>query len=167
MVRGLVVIALLAILVGSCGGGEKAGVDDLQLVGVDFELNSIILTNNAAEDVRTENLWVYQDGESSRFNVFIIEPRATILFSVRDIGGVDPSGGEIALFDSDSFSNEQSILEYVAWGDSGHQGLETAIEAGAWNEEGPVPTESDTLIIVRADPNLTGASAWTPANTLP
>lgn len=157
----------MGILVGACGGGEEAGVRDLQLVGVDFELNSIILTNNAAEDVRTENLWVFQDGESSRFNVFIIEPRATILFSVRDIGGVDPSGGEIALFDSDSFSDDQSILEYVAWGDSRHGGLETAIDAGAWNQEGPVSTESDTLIIVRADPNLTGPSAWTPTNTLP
>lgn len=159
--------ALLAVLMASCGGQSEAGLEDLQLVGVDFELNSIILTNSGSAEVRTENLWIFQDGESSQFNVFIIEPRTEILFSVRDVGGVDPAGGEISLFSSDDFSDPGSVLEYVAWGESHHQGLDVAIDSGRWNEDGPVATGAGTLVLLRADPNLTGADAWTATDTLP
>lgn len=158
----------MSILMTACGGDDDGGsLGDLQLVGIDFELNSIILANQGADEVRTQGLWVYQDGESSEFNIFIIEPRTEILFSVRDIGGVDPSGGEIALFDSDSFSNPDAVLEYVAWGSSGHTGMDIAIEAGQWNEEGAVETGPDTLVVVRADPNLIGPGAWIPSDELP
>lgn len=160
--------AALTLLVVACGGADGEGnLEDLQLVGIDLELDSMILTNEGAGDVRTQGLWVYQDGEVSEFNVFIIEPRTEILFNLRDIGGLDPSGGEIALYTSDSFSNPDALLDYVAWGGSGHSRLDVAIEAGKWNEEGPVETDSDTLVIVRADPNLTGPTAWTASDVLP
>lgn len=157
----------VSILMGACGGDDEGTLSDLQLVGIDFELDSIILANQGAGEVRTEGLWVYQNGESSEFNVFIIEPRTEILFSVRDIGGVDPSGGEIALFDSDSFSDPDAVLEYVAWGGSGHNSVDVAIEAGQWNEEGAVETGPETLVVVRADPNLIGREAWIPSDVLP
>lgn len=158
----------MSVLMTACGGDDDSGsLGDLQLVGIDFELNSIILANQGADEVRTQGLWVYQDGESSEFNIFIIEPRTEILFSVQDIGGVDPSGGEIALFDSESFSNPDAVLEYVAWGSSGHTGMDVAIEAGQWNEEGAVETGPDTLVVVRADPNLIGPDAWIPSDELP
>lgn len=161
-------LAALALLLAACGGGNEQGtLEDLQLVGVDFELDSIILTNVGDEDVRTEGLWAYQDGEVSEFNVFIIQPRTEILFNLSDIGGLDPSGGEVALFSSDSFSDPESLLEYVVWGGSGHSRLDVAIEAGRWNADGAVETDSDTLVLVRADPNLTGPTAWTTSDVLP
>jgi len=163
----MALVAALSILVAACGGDDDGALSDLQLVGVDFELNSIILANQGADEVRTEGLWVYQNGESSEFNVFIIEPRTEILFSVRDVGGVNPSGGEIALYDSDSFSNPDAVLEYVAWGGSGHDRLDVAIEAGRWNRDGTVETDPDTLVVVRADPNLIGPDAWITSDTLP
>lgn len=156
------------LLAAACGGGDGEGtLADLQLVGVDFELNSIILTNEGSEVVRTQGLWVYQDGEVSEFGIFFIEPRTEILFNISDIGGVDPSGGEVALFSSDSFSDPEALLEYVAWGGSGHNRLDVAIEAGRWNQEGTVETSSDTVVIVRADPNLTGPAAWLASDEIP
>lgn len=158
----------LVLILGACGDGDEGGsLTDLQLVGVDFELDSIILANAGTEVVATEGLWVYQDGEVSEFNVFLIEPRTEILFSVRDIGGVGTDGGEIALFSSDSFSNPDSLIEYVAWGESGHSRADVAVDAGRWSEDGSVDTTGDTLVILRADPTLTGPEAWVASDVIP
>ena len=158
----------VALVLASCGGGDDEGtLEDLQLVGVDFELNSIIITNEGASDVRTQGLWVYQDGEVSEFNIFTIEPRTEILFNIGDVGELEPSGGEVALYSSDSFSDPNALLEYVAWGATGHSRIDVAIDAGKWNEEGPVATDPSTLLIVRADPNLTGPTAWTTSDVVP
>ena len=165
---GLLTLIAIALVLTSCGGGDEEGtLEDLQLVGVDFELNSIIITNEGASDVRTQGLWVYQDGEVSEFNIFTIEPRTEILFNIGDVGELEASGGEVALFTSDTFSDPDALLEYVAWGATGHSRMDVAIDAGKWNEEGPVETNSDTLLIVRADPNLTGPDAWTTSDVVP
>lgn len=158
----------MTLVLSACGGNRGSGeLDDLRLVGIDFELDSIVLTNTGTEVVRTQDLWVYQNGESSRFNVFLIEPRTEILFSVRDIGGIDPSGGEIALFGSDSFSEPDALLEYVAWGGEGHSRIDVATDAGKWSDDGPVTTEDSTILIVRVDEILTGPAAWTSSEVLP
>lgn len=159
---------VLALILGACADDSvEEPLGDLQLVGIDFELDSIILTNGGTETLRTENLWVYQDGEVSRFNIFFIEPRTEVLFRVGDIGGLETSGGEIALFSSDSFSDPDALLAYVAWGSFGHSRMNVAIDAGRWNEEGPVETEADSLVILRADPNLTGPTAWSVSDVIP
>jgi hypothetical protein len=158
----------LVLVLGACGSGDEEGsLTDLQLVGIDFELDSIILANAGTDVVATEGLWVYQDGEVSEFNVFLIEPRTEILFSVRDIGGLENDGGEIALFSSDSFSDPESLIEYVAWGESGHSRADVAVDAGQWSEDGSVETSSDILVILRADPTLTGPEAWVVSDVIP
>lgn len=167
--RGLWLIPaiLISILVSACGGEDGSGLEDLQIVGIDYELDSILLTNNGADTVRTEGLWVYQDGQSDEFNIFFIEPRATIRFSVRDVGGTSPSGGEIALFSSDSFSDPDAILDYVAWGTVGHDKTELASEAALWGTGESVETENDTILLLRTDPSGIGAVAWTASSELP
>lgn len=155
------------MMITACGGDDEGTLDDLQLVGVDFELNSIILTNAGSSEVRTAGLWAHQNGESSQFDIFIIAPRTEILFNLRELGGLDPNGGEVALFTSDSFSNPDDVLEYVAWGLTGHSRMRVAIDAGRWNDQGPVETDPNTLVIVRADPNLTGPDAWVASDVIP
>ena len=68
------IVALALVLVGCDGGAEPEGspLDSLQLVGVDFELNSMVITNNGSETVRTEGLWAYREGESFQFSIFMI-----------------------------------------------------------------------------------------------
>lgn len=163
----LTLVGALA-LGGACGDTtSETPLADFQLVGIDFELDSILLTNNGTDEVRTRGLWVYQDGESSQFNVFIIEPRATILFSLRDIGGVDVSGGEIALYQSDSFSDPEAMLDYVAWGSTGHSQRGVATDAGLWGGEEAVETSEDTLVIVRVDPTGSGPLTWEASSEVP
>jgi len=139
----------------------------LQLVGIDYELDSILLTNNGAEAVRTEGLWVYQNGQSDQFNIFTIDPRSTIRFSVRDVGGTDPRGGEIALFSGDSFSDPDAMLDYVAWGTVGHDKTEIASEATLWGTGESIATNDDTVALLRTDPSTFGEVAWTVSSELP
>lgn len=163
----LVLTALAALTLSACGGEATEGeLTDLRLVGVDFELDSIIITNSGVNDVRTSGLWAYQDGEISEFNIFTIEPRTEILFRVDDLGGVEPSGGEIGLYLSDSFSDPEAMIEYVAWGESGHSRMDVALDAGEW-ADGSVETSSDSLVIIRADQSLNGPGAWSASDVIP
>jgi hypothetical protein len=152
----------LFLMVGACGSGDDENLADVQLVGVDFELNSIMLTNGGGEDILTDGLWVYQDGEAFEFNIFTIQPRATILFSVRDLDGVDRSGGEIALFSSDAFDDEEAVLDYVAWGTSGHHLVDTGVVGGAWSEVGAVEVPGGTAALIRFDLQFFGPEGWEP-----
>lgn len=158
----LPVLVAIALLAGACGSGDGESLDSLQLVGVDFELNSIILTNGGGNDLRTEDVWVFQDGEAFELGIFTIEPRATILFSVRDLDGVDTAGGEIALFSSDAFDDDEALLDYVAWGSSGHSLIEDEVIAGTWSELGPVEVPSQATALLRFDSQSFGPDGWEP-----
>lgn len=131
------------------------------MVAVDFELNSMVLENTGDTEVRTQGLWAYRDGERFEFDIFIIEARATILFSMRQLGEISTSSGELALADSDSFDDPDSLLDYVAWGDRDLRLSAAATEAGLWPpDQGTVDVPPDSLILLRVDPTGTGPIAW-------
>lgn len=157
----VVLIAVLAALAAGCSGnGETGELGDLQIVGIDYELDSMVITNAGPSDVSTEGLWVYQTGDMAEFNIFTIEPRATILFSLRDVGGAEISGGEVALFSSVSFSSPEAMVDYVAWGSSGHEKASLASEAGLWGPDESVEVPEGTAAILRADQSAIGADSW-------
>lgn len=159
--RALILISVLIAVISGCSGADATGgLGDLQVVGVDYELNSMVITNAGASDVRTEDLWIYQNGDIVEFNIFTIEPRATILFSLRDVGGAEASGGEVALFSGDSFSDPEAMLDYVAWGASGHEKSPLASEAGLWGPDEYVDVPEGTAGILRADQAAIGADSW-------
>lgn len=157
----MLLIAVLTVVVAGCAGDDRTGdLEDLQLVGIDFELDSMVITNAAAADVSTEGLWVYANGDGSEFNIFTIEPRATILFSLREVAGAEQSGGEVALFSNDSFSDPEAMVDYVAWGSSGHEKASLASEAGLWGPDQSVEVTEGTAVILRADQSAIGADSW-------
>lgn len=165
----LTMLVVLALVLVGCDAGtepEVSPLEDLQLVGVDFELNSMVITNNGSETVRTEGLWAYRDGESFQFSIFMIEPRASILFNMRELGEISTTSGEIALADSESFDSD-SLLQYVAWGDDGFDLLSTATEAGLWPAEEAAEITSDAIFLVRSDPTANGPLAWESSNQAP
>lgn len=155
---------IVALALSACDGSqdpEGSPLEDLDLIGVDFELNSMIIENNGESVVRTEDLWAYRDGESFQLNIFIIEPRATILFSMSDLGDISTGGGELALAESDSFDDPDSMLEYVTWGQSELALSETATEAGLWPpDQGTIDVPDETVALLRVDPTGTGPLAW-------
>jgi hypothetical protein len=157
------------VTLSACGGDDPdaSPLEDLELVAVDFELNSIVLENTGENTVRTEGLWAYRDGERFQFNIFIIEPRATILFSMRQLGDISTSGGELALASSDRFDDPDSLLEYVAWGEDGFELAATATDAGLWPpDQGTVEVPPSSLILLRVDPAGTGPLAWQPSDQI-
>lgn len=157
----LVLIAVLTAIVSGCSGDDVTGnLSDLQVVGIDYELDSMVVTNVGASDVRTEDLWIYQNGDIAEFNIFTVEPRATILFSLRDVGGAETTGGEVALFSGDSFSDPEAMVDYVAWGSSGHEKSPLASEAGLWGPDESVDVPEGTVGILRADQAALGADSW-------
>ncbi len=156
---GLVVV--LVLLVGACGGGDEEGsLSDLEIIGVDFELNSIVITNNGSRDVRTQGLWAHGAGASFEFNIFTIEPRDTIRFSVSDLGEIQASGGAIALADSGDLSSPESLLQFVAWGEDGSTLRQVAVDAELWPQDETVETTDDTLILVKTAPASSGPMSW-------
>ncbi len=169
--RLLILAAAVACLSAGCSDDGAAPppddpLFDLQVVGIDFPLNSILLTNVGTDPVRTQGLHLCQDGECMEFNIFTIAPRATILFSVSRVGGVDPAGGELALHRSDAFEDPESVVDYVAWGVPGHQGVQAAAAAQLWNEDDYVPTEGGTIILTRVEPTI-GSDTWQASAEIP
>jgi len=160
-VRLAAIVGVVAMLAGGCWAEGKTGeLADLQVIGIDYELDSMIIANIGAYDVRTEGLWVYQAGRSAEFDIFTIEPRAAIRFSLRDVGGASVTGGEVALFSSNSFSDADAMLDYVAWGEDGHDMTLLASEARLWGPEEYVEVDADVVVILRADQASIGADAW-------
>lgn len=163
--------AIFAIVLSACDVGadpSASPLEDLQLIGVDFELNSMIISNNSDSEVRTQGLWAYRDGESFEFNIFILEPRSTILFSMQDLGDISASGGEMALAESDSFDDPEALLQYVAWGEADLDLSRTATGAGLWPPDaGTVDVDTATIILVRTDPTGTGPDSWQSSSEIP
>jgi hypothetical protein len=167
--RLLAVFAGSVLLLASCSdtaADDESPLSDLQVVGVDFQLNSVLLLNNGAEEVRTEDLHLCQGEMCFEFNIFSIAPRTTIVFSVSRAGEVVPAGGEIALYESEVYSDPDSMLDYVAWGSAGQPAGATAAEALLWSEEDFVETGPDTIILTRIDP-ATGSEAWSASDEIP
>lgn len=149
-------------MVTACGTGASStsDIEDLQLIGVDFELNSIILENQGAQDVVTEDLWIYRDGQTVQLDIFSIEPRSPILFSMRELGDISTSSGEVALATSDDTTDPDALLAYVAWGNDGFALAPVATEANLWPAGAVVETSGDTLILQRIDLTGTGPETW-------
>ncbi len=81
-------------------------------------------------------------------SVFIPPPGALTLDEQAAIGQLSAGGGEVALYDSNSFGSSGSILSYVEWGSAGHQRSSVAIAAGIWPSGGFVATTTDSTVIL-------------------
>lgn len=168
--RGALIAVILMVVVG-CGDGSGADYEsplaDIEIVGIDFVLDSILLTNADNEPVRTQNLTLCQGGDCFDFNIFTIAPRATVIFSVSRVGGVDPATGEIALHDSAAPGEDPLLVDYVAWGEPGQPGAAKAGEELLWNENDFVPTDPDTLILTKTVVGVGGSDAWEAGSGIP
>jgi len=146
---------------------EESPLASLKLAGIDFPLDSVLLINTGAEAVRTENLHLCQGDMCFEFNIFSIAPRATIIFDASPAGEMDPRMGEIALFDSSTFDDADSMVDYVAWGSADQPLAQTASEALLWSEEAFVEAPSGTIFLTRIDPASPGVEAWEPTDEIP
>ncbi len=158
------------LMLAACSDGsneDESPLANLRLAGVDFPLDSVLLINNGADPVRTENLHLCQGDMCFEFNIFSIAPRATIIFDASPAGELDPEMGEIALFASDVFDDPDSMVDYVAWGSADQSLAETASEALLWSEEAFIEVPAGTIFLTRIDPASPGAETWEPSDEIP
>ncbi|MEM9201375.1 MAG: hypothetical protein AAGC53_06935 [Actinomycetota bacterium] len=81
-----------------------------------------------------------------------IEPGASIQLAASAVGGLDPAGGEAALYSSASFTDPTAIFGYVQWGSGGAR-AEVAVEAGIWPADASVtPDPTFNSIELFGDP---------------
>ena len=93
-------------------------------------------------------------------SVLIPPPGALTLDDQARIGQLSAGGGEVALYDSNSFGSSGSILSYVEWGTSGHQRSSVAIAAGIWPAGGFVATTADSSVILANTLPATDPTGW-------
>lgn len=154
--------AVLGLFIAACAADQDrtSNLNDLQLIGVDFELNSIIIENSGARDVVTNELWIYRDGEATQLDIFTLEPRSPVSFSMRELGEISAKSGEIALITAETAEDSNEIIAYVAWGTDGFELAPLAGDAGLWPEGAAIETETDTLVILHTDFTGIGPQAW-------
>lgn len=60
---------------------------------------------------------------------------------------LNSADGELALYDSQSFTSSSAIVDYVQWGSAGHQREAVAVSAGIWTAGDFVPAFASTNVI--------------------
>lgn len=160
-----------ALVMSACGDDSAADSDSasasdvvsdpgLQLLAVDFTLDSAAILNTSNEDISTAGFWLCSEGEYFALDPQPIAARSTILFQLDDLGELDPSDGELALYSSDAFGDADAIQSYVEWGSTGHQRSELAASAGIWVPGEFVATDGPSTLLTNIDPTSFDIVNW-------
>ncbi len=135
----------------------------IEQVGFDtsFQEGWVLLSNNGSTPVTIGGYFLCQ--RPSYFALpDVTIPAGEILLIDGAVGSLDPGGGEVALYSSNSFEDSNSILSYVEWGSTGHGRSSVAVAAGIWGAGDFVPVLSSLagaiIVIDQAAPP--GASNW-------
>jgi hypothetical protein len=164
--------------------GDGDMTDGMMGEGVIFEITTVgftdpmlVITNVGTESGNLGGHWIcqrptYQElpdvelapGESVAISLggdsFTPPAGALTIEGALDLGSITAASGEIALYSSNSFGSADAMVSYVEWGESGHGRSATAVEAGAWDEGGFVPTTGDTAGIQQDTIFSMAASGW-------
>lgn len=93
-------------------------------------------------------------------SVLLPPPGALTIDEQAAIGQLSAGGGEVALYDSNSFGSSGSIQSYVEWGNSGHPRSSVAVAAGIWPSGGFVATTTDNTVILANTLPATEPDSW-------
>jgi len=94
-------------------------------------------------------------------NVFLPPPGLLTADGQFNVGGVDGTSGELALYSSNDFGSSDAIVSYVEWGTADHGRSSVAVGAGIWEAGAFVVTTGDSAVIQITDFGDTGPSGWT------
>jgi hypothetical protein len=141
---------------------EATELPDLQIVFVEFGDEGFVEIANVGTEPATV------DGiQFCQFPTYFdlgpvaggpIAPGETIRLTASAVGGLDPAGGEAALYASSNFEDPSAILGYVQWGTGGER-AGVAVEAGIWAAGATVePDPSFNSIELFGDP--ADVEAW-------
>lgn len=141
------------------------------------ESSFIVVTNWGNDTGNLEGLWICQfpsykslpsielaPGEQALIGLARVPPpdlagMAVITDLGPAIGEFNAESGEVALYDSSSFDDPNSLIAYVEWGEPGHTRSSVAIAAGLWSE-GAVDVFDDAPSISSGVFPATSNSDW-------
>lgn len=128
--------------------GTPAG---LQVSGVTFDSGNAFIINDGNSPVDLTGHWLCNKPNYSPLPGIELAPGEGIEFAVE---GIDPVGGEVAIYVSDEFGNSDAIVSYVQWGDGGGRS-EVAEDAGIWLGS-PVEVVSEGIFLIGEPGAATG-----------
>ena len=146
--------------VASTTTAAPVGDGTLGLYSVMFTAATVVLFNGTASDADLTGYALCQGGTCAAFppgtlpagqylsidvgsEFFFPIPGSLSFDEVLDIGGLDATGGEVALLDSGA-----SVVSYVVWGAVPAEGyFDLAVSAGVWAADHLVDTTASTTAI--------------------
>lgn len=141
----------------------------------------LVITNTSDQGREMEGHWLCQDtsywqipdvalgpGEKVAISlggtVFVPPPDAVVVDGAADLGPIDPTNGEIALFSAGDFGDAASVVSYVEWGRTPHGCTVPAIEADFWPGNDFVETNTDTIGLAAVTLPADDPELWTVIN---
>lgn len=119
--------------------GESDGVDavaevaSLTITAVSFANSTVTIRNDGAEAIDLSGHFMCNRPNYSEMPAETLEAGSTLEIDASALG-IDGSGGEFAVYQSNSFSSAEDILAYVQWGAAGNGRASVAVEAGLIDE---------------------------------
>ena len=110
-------------------GAAQATHSDIAITRVDFDADSVTVTNLSSGPVSLDDIWLCQRPTYSELGG-VLEAGASMEFG--GIGGLNADSGEAGLYIGRSFDSSDAIVSYVEWGESGHGRSSTASDGGVW-----------------------------------
>ena len=89
-----------------------------------------------------------------------LEPGQSVRIEASELGGLSADSGEVALYDGRNFTDPDSILTYVQWGEADHGRTSVAIEAGIWPDGEFIDVSADSTEISTDSSDPTNPSDW-------
>ena len=147
----LALLLSLALIGAACGSNDdsssstvatESSAGDLQVTSVDFTTGVAVLTNVGTGNFDLNGHWICNRPSYAELPEEVLQPGEFVEVS---LDGFSPDGGEVAIYSSNSFGDNEAILAYVGWGAGGGR-QSVAVEAGVWSGE-PVGPVGDEIVL--------------------
>lgn len=148
MKRLFMVIVASALVAGACGSDTTSdtgvvalgGPEDLAITEIVFD-DHFTITNLGSVPVSVEGLWLCNRPNYVPLATAVIAPGESI--EISDLVTAS-SGGEVALYKSNSFGDPEALIDYVGWGSGGGR-ASVAAGAGLWPDGETVTSTGSSI----------------------
>ena len=120
----------------------------------------VVITNSSADPADPAGLQLCQFPSYPDVPGGSVAGGGTVQMPGADLGGLDASSGELALYTSPEYENPDAVAGYVQWGETGHKREDPAVQAGVW-EVGSFVDANGSGRMAASGPDTMTAAEWT------
>jgi len=118
-----------------------------------------VVTNGSGETADPEGMQLCQFPAYPDLPAGAVPPQGSIKVAGQDLGGLDNSEGELALYLEPSYADPDAVAGYVQWGEIGHKREEPAVDAGVWDDGAFIDASSANSLV--SEPGAHSPDDWT------